>query len=361
MIEVEAYLRRPGFTLDVAFSSEGGVTALFGPSGCGKSTTIGVIAGLVAPDRGRVEVVGETLLDTSRRINVASHKRRVGLVFQDAQLFPHMSVRQNLAFGRRFSRAVRDLVAFEPVAETLGISHLLDRRPSQLSGGEMQRVAIGRALLASPRVLLLDEPLASLDRARKLEILPLIDTLAREHGVPVIYVSHDLEEVTRLARQVIVLEAGKVVTCGAPEAVVHAIGLRADDDRFAKVSVLTGRVGHYDQQSMLTTLQHPAGNLYLPGPVEAAQRSLRIVIKATDVALAIQPPHGLSIRNVLEGTVVAIQMGAGPGVTVDIALRGKDYLIASITRPGLKELGLVEGSRVYALVKSAAIDEPRQA
>lgn len=363
MIRFEAHLPRNGFVLDTAFTGAPGVTALFGPSGSGKSTVIGIIAGLVRPGRGVVEIDGEPLLDTSRGIAVPSHRRRVGLVFQDAQLFPHMTVRQNLSFGRWFARRRAGLVAFDAVVGTLGIPHLLARRPAQLSGGEKQRVAIGRALLAAPRILLLDEPLASLDRARKLEILPLIETLARDLGVPVIYVSHAIEEVTRLAEKVIVLERGRVVAQGAPEDVFPAAGrtgLQSDGpgaDRFALASVVSGRLGAYDGAFALTPLEHPAGKLFLSGRIGASGDRARVVVRATDVALATQRPRSLSIRNVLEGTVTAVRTTAGPVAIVEIALAGQGRLNASITRLAVEELGLGEGDHVFALIKTVALDE----
>lgn len=357
MIRVQALLERADFKLDIAFSGGPGVTALFGRSGSGKSTTIGVVAGLERPDRGVVEIDDQTLLDTGRGIDLPRHKRRVGLVFQDAQLFPHMSVSQNLRFGRRFAPKDFPLVAIDPVIETLGIGHLMERRPARLSGGERQRVAIGRALLASPRLLLLDEPLASLDRERKLEILPLIETLAREHRIPVIYVSHAIEEVTRLADKVVVLDAGRVVGEGPPEDVFQTLGTSAGEDRFAAASVIAGRLGEYDETFGLTPLEHPAGRLYLSGRVVGRNAEARVVIRATDVALATQRPRSLSIRNVLEGTVAALHSDQGAVATVDVALAGQGRLLATVTRLAVEELGLGPGDHVFALIKSVALDE----
>jgi molybdate transport system ATP-binding protein len=209
VIEVAIDLRRGDFRLDIAFASEAKVTALVGPSGCGKTTTLSVIAGLVRPQKGRVVLDGTVLLDTEQRIFVPPHRRRVGYVFQDGRLFPHLSVRTNLLFGRWFSR--RDGgVDFEEIVELLGIGHLLRRRPAGLSGGEAQRVALGRALLANPRLLLLDEPLASLDEARKDEILPYLERVRDHLAIPMIYVSHSRAEVRRLAEMVIPMGRGAV-------------------------------------------------------------------------------------------------------------------------------------------------------
>ena len=363
MISIDARQVRRDFTLDVNFASDARVTALFGRSGSGKSTTIAVIAGLVAPEHGRIEIDGEVLLDTARGFCVPKHKRRIGLVFQDAQLFPHMTVRQNLEYGRWFAARSpsgdRPLGAIDPVIDTLGIGHLLERAPGRLSGGEKQRVAIGRALLSAPRLLLLDEPLASLDRDRKLEILPLIETVAREHGVPVIYVSHAIEEVARLAGKVVMLDAGRVVGQGAPEDVLSRgfTGMDGGPDRFALASVISGTLGDYDAAFALTPLEHPAGRIFLPGRIGARDASVRVVVRATDVALATQRPRSLSIRNVLQGTVTAVTAGEGPVATLDIALTGHGRLKATVTRLAVDELGLGEGDHVFALIKTVALDE----
>lgn len=354
MMRVAAKVQRGAFALDVAFVHERGVTALFGRSGSGKTTTIGVIAGLVRPDEGRVEVGDDVLLDTELGIDVPSHKRRIGLVYQDAQLFPHMNVQQNLAFGQRFARG-GEIANAAALIRTLGIEHLLDRRIAGLSGGERQRVAIGRALLAGPRALLLDEPLASLDRERKQEILPLIEEIEATTRIPVIYVSHALEEVVRLAAQVVVLDEGKVRAVGAPEDV---LATRLDGgDRFAVVSVIAGTLGPHDEVHGLTPLQHPAGTMYLAGQLKPQGRRTRVVVRATDVAIATQRPRSLSIRNVLEGTVTEVAVGTGPSALVYIQLDGGGSLAASLTRLAVDELGIGPGDRVFALIKTVAIDE----
>ena len=214
MIRVDVALKLGEFDLDVAFENGAGITALFGRSGSGKSMTINLIAGLKRPDRGSIVLDGRVLVDTEAHIFVPAYRRRVGLVFQDAQLFPHLSVRQNLLFGRWFAPKAAASIPFAQVVETLGIGHLLERKPARLSGGEKQRVAMGRALLASPEILLMDEPLASLDTERKLEILPLIESLRDNLRIPIVYVSHAIEEVARLASRVVVLDNGHVVAAG---------------------------------------------------------------------------------------------------------------------------------------------------
>ncbi|ETR78210.1 molybdenum ABC transporter ATP-binding protein [Afipia sp. P52-10] len=201
-------------TIEAAFESDGGVTALFGRSGSGKTSLINMIAGLITPDRGRIELDGEVLDDRDRRIHVPAHRRRIGYVFQDARLFPHLSVAQNLDYGRRMNGLKPDGAARDRIVQLLHLEALLDRRPGKLSGGEKQRVALGRALLARPRLLLLDEPIASLDKERKAEILPYLIRLRDQAGIPMVYVSHEADEVRLLANQVIRLQAGKVAARG---------------------------------------------------------------------------------------------------------------------------------------------------
>ena len=216
VVQVEKHLGE--FALDVAFTSESRATALFGPSGAGKTSLINMIAGLLRPDRGRVEIDGEVLFDSATQIDVPAWRRRIGYVFQEGRLFPHITVRHNLEYGRWISGHKADPAAFKHVVELLDIDHLLDRRPGKLSGGERQRIAVGRALLMQPRLLLLDEPLASLDSARKRDILPYLERLRDEAQVPMIYVSHNATEVKRIASRVVWLEGGKVTTTGGVEA-----------------------------------------------------------------------------------------------------------------------------------------------
>ncbi len=217
MLTVEVEKRLGEFSVNAGFASEAGATVLFGASGSGKTSIINMIAGLLAPDRGRVALDGDVLFDDSARVNVPVWRRRVGYVFQDGRLFPHMSVRHNLDYGRWMGGHAAEPAAFAHAIDLLDIGHLLERRPGKLSGGERQRVAVGRALLMRPRLLLLDEPLASLDQARKQEILPYFERLRDEAKVPIIYVSHDAAEVKRIATRVVRIEDGKVVAIGGIE------------------------------------------------------------------------------------------------------------------------------------------------
>lgn len=357
MISVDAALNLGDFDLDIAFENDDGITALFGRSGSGKSTTINLIAGLARPDRGRIVLDARILVDTAIGVYVPSYRRRAGLVFQDSQLFPHLSVRQNLLFGRWFVPTAERTIAFEPVVETLNIGALLARKPARLSGGEKQRVALGRALLASPKILLMDEPLASLDQERKLEILPLIERLRDEFRIPIVYVSHSVEEVGRLASRVVVLDAGRVVAVGGVEEVLGAGLSAAGISRFARSSVIAGKLTGIDEAYGLTEIAHPAGTIWLVGRAGPIGGEARVVIKSTDITLAKTRVEGMSVRTTLSGKVVGLDSDDGPIAGVSIALDGHGRLYALATRKAIDELGLACGDRVFALVKTVALDE----
>ncbi|MBN9270571.1 MAG: molybdenum ABC transporter ATP-binding protein, partial [Mesorhizobium sp.] len=234
--------RQGSFGIEARFESAGRLTALFGPSGSGKTTLINMIAGLVRPRTGRIVVDGRVLVDSEAGIFVPRHKRRIGMVFQDARLFPHMSVASNLRYGRWFTPAAERYADMKAVVELLGIGQLLDRRPAKLSGGEKQRVAIGRALLASPKLLLMDEPLASLDEARKAEIMPYIERLRDETKIPIVYVSHSIAEVARLASDVVMLAQGKVAAFGPTTEIMRRLDLLPAEERGEGGAVLDMKV-----------------------------------------------------------------------------------------------------------------------
>jgi len=217
MLRVDVAKQLGEFFIEAAFASEGRVTGLFGASGAGKTSLINMIAGLLKPDRGSISIDGETLDDTAARLHVAAHRRRIGYVFQDARLFPHLDIRHNLDYGRRMNGLAQDPAHQARIVDMLDIEQLLDRRPGKLSGGERQRVALGRALLARPRLLLLDEPLGSLDEERKAEILPYLMRLRDEANVPMVYVSHDAGEMRQLATQVVMLKRGRIAAFGGVE------------------------------------------------------------------------------------------------------------------------------------------------
>lgn len=355
MIEVDVRLRVGAFSLDVAFANGAGITALFGQSGSGKSLTLSIIAGLMKPDEGFVRLDGEALVDVEEKIFVPVSRRRIGLVFQDSNLFPHLSVKQNLLYGRWFAPRGERRIDFDAVVETLGIGKLISRSPTRLSGGERQRVAIGRALLSCPRLLLLDEPLAALDMQRKLEILPLIERVRDEFDVPIVYVSHAVEEVARLAACVVILNGGRVKFVGEPAEAFNRLANMPAANRFDRSSVLTASIessGAYG----LTKLKHPSGMIWINGSAGRSGGAARVIVKATDVILSLVPPQEISARSVLRGRVANIQV-EGPIATIEIELKDDGPLLATITRGALEDLSLTQGSQVYALFKTAALDE----
>ena len=356
MLSVSITHRLGGFTLDAAFDSEGGLTALFGRSGAGKTSLVNAIAGLYRPERGRIEVDGAVLTDTTAGIFVPAHRRRVGYVFQEGRLFPHLNVRQNLLYGRWFAPKPAPGGEFDHIVGLLGIDHLLARRPANLSGGEKQRVAIGRALLARPRLLVMDEPLASLDEGRRAEIFPYIERLRDEMLVPIVYVSHSVAEVARLATTLVVLSEGEVAAIGPTAQIMARVDLFPLTGRAEAGAILATQVAAHDRQFGLTILKAAAGELrvpYLDLPVGAA---LRVRIRARDVMIALAPPEGLSALNVLPGTVAEIAASDGPIVQMRLDCAG-EALIARLTRRSVEALGLVPGLKVHAVIKSIAFDQ----
>jgi molybdate transport system ATP-binding protein len=356
MLEVDVRHRFSNFELDVHFQSGRGLTALFGRSGSGKTSVVNAIAGLIRPERGRIFVDGSALLDTERKLYVPTHRRRIGYVFQEGRLFPHLTVRQNLLFGRWFSpRRERRSAPFDDVVDLLGIAPLLDRRPGRLSGGEQQRVAIGRALLASPRLLLMDEPLASLDTRRKDEILPYLERLRDEAIVPIVYVSHSVAEVARLATTIVVLSDGKVRAAGPVQEVMGRAELYPLTGRFEAGAVLAVRVAAHDERWRLTELSGDFGKLLVPRLEASLGTALRVRIRARDVILAANQPDGISALNVLPARVerlVSIEEGA-----LEVQLRlGSERLLARVTKRSGEALGLIPGREVFAVIKTVAID-----
>ena len=353
-LSIDVALARPGFALAVAFDSPGGVTALFGRSGAGKSTIAGLLAGLVRPDRGRIQVGDEVLVDTAAGIFVPPHRRRIGSVFQDGRLFPHLTVRQNLLYGAWFQGRRASGQPLADIVELLGIGPLLDRRPATLSGGEKQRVAIGRALLMGPRLLVLDEPLAALDQARKDEILPYLERLRDETRLPMVYVSHSRDEVVRLADQLVMIEAGKVVAAGPIGEVMSRFDPAAGTEPGAVLAVTVSAI---DGPHGLARLDFPGGSLSVPAGRLVLGQRLRVQLRARDVAIATARPEGLSILNILPATILDMT-DAGPtavGLRLDC---GGTVLVAQITRLSAETLALAPGRAVHALIKSVSFDRP---
>lgn len=355
MIALDVRLARQDFELACAFESGARVLALHGPSGAGKSTLAHLIAGVLRPDAGRIVVGGVTLVDTACGVFLPPEKRRVGVVFQDAQLFPHLSVKTNILFGRFFTPKAERRAPYDAIVETLGVGHLLARRPATLSGGERQRVGLARAMLASPRLLLMDEPMAALDHARRQEIMGLIERLRDEFATPIILVSHSAEEIARLADEAVIIDHGRVVAQGAPLDVLPGASRLIEGGRFGLVNSLAARVAAVDPAYGVTRLSHPAGDILVAARL-AGRREARVAIRATDVALARSRTADTSMRTILSGRIDKIDANGGALAFVTLSLAGGDRLVAAVTRLALDELGLAPGAEVFALVKSVALD-----
>jgi molybdate transport system ATP-binding protein len=353
MIDVALERRQGDFELSVQFASERGITALFGRSGAGKTSVVAMVAGLLRPDGGRIAIGGQVLFDSASGVDLPPERRRVGVVFQEGRLFPHLSVSANLRYGERLVARGERYASFDKVVDLLGIGHLLDRRPVSLSGGEKQRVAIGRALLTSPRLLLMDEPLASLDGARKNEVLPFIARLSREFLVPILYVSHAIEEIIELADDLVVLDAGKVIACGTLEQVLSDWDLSPITGRQDAGAVLLATVVRHLPEFAISRLA--VGDNYLNVPLIGAAEGakVRVRIGAQDVALALDRPSRISIQNVLAGTVLSLGLSDDGQVDVRVDVGGT--LWTKVTQTAVNELGLKRGDKVFALVKSASI------
>lgn len=336
------------FTLDVAFEAGQGVTALFGRSGAGKTTIVNAIAGLLRPDSAQIRL--NDIIFNDDKAYLATHNRRVGYVFQDARLFPHLTVAENLDYAGRFGARVRGR---PHIIELLGIGDLLRRRPATLSGGEKQRVALGRALLSDPQLLLMDEPLAALDGPRKSDILPYLDRLKSDTGVPVLYVSHAVDEVARLADHMVLLSGGKVARSGplfevmADPAAVPLLGVREAG------AVLQAKVTDHGQDG-LSTLQVAAGTLNLLGVQAPVGAQIRLRVLAQDVLLSLEMPHGLSAQNILPVTITAIRTGDGPGAAIALDAGG-DALLARVTGRAVTSMGLKQGQRLFAIIKATSV------
>lgn len=344
-LEVRLKHAFPGFALDVAFAAPPGLTCLFGRSGSGKTTIINAVAGLLRPDEAAITLDGAPLH------HLPPHRRRVGYVFQDGRLFPHLTVRDNLTYGARVRRLPQ--TDFDRIVELLGIRELLSRRPAALSGGEKSRVAIGRALLSGPRLLLLDEPFAALDEARKVEILPYVEALRDSFGLPILYVSHALPEVARLATTIAVIEAGRLQAFGAAAEVLSdpaAAPLLGLADAGA---ILTARIAAHDADG-LTRLETQAGPIWLPQLKGGVGQTVRIRVAAQDVMLARMRPEGISALNILPVRVAEVLEGRGPGVLVKLDLGGES-LLARITRRSALAMNVTPGTAFFAVVKSVAV------
>lgn len=352
---IQARLRRewPGFALDVDLSLPGrGVTALFGPSGSGKTTLLRCIAGLERAPQGRLVVNGEVWQDAGQWL--ATHKRPLGYVFQEASLFPHLSVMGNLRYGPKRAASAQH-VSLEQAIELLGIGHLLDRKPEGLSGGERQRVSIARALAVSPRILLMDEPLAALDLQRKQEILPYLQRLHDQLDIPVLYVSHSPDEVARLADHLVVMEAGRVLADGPLRDTLARLDLpiRLGEDAGA---VVEATVGALDHAWHLARLDFEGASLWARDQGLTVGRRVRVRVLARDVSLA-QEPGTSSIQNVMRGRVDALGDDDHPGSTLVRVRVGEAVLLARLTKRAANALNVKPGADLWVQVKSVALLE----
>ncbi|MEO8306609.1 MAG: molybdenum ABC transporter ATP-binding protein [Pseudomonadota bacterium] len=354
MLSVNVQLQRGDFTLDARFDAPTpGVTALFGRSGCGKTSLINVIAGLTADGAGKVCLDDECWLDTPADIRRRAEQRHVGYVFQDARLFPHYSVRGNLEYGARRVKGTVTAGLFDDVVALLGLSALLARRPGGLSGGEKQRVALGRALLSQPRLLLLDEPLSSLDAARREEVLPYLERLRDHFAIPMVYVSHQFDEILRLATHVVVMDAGRVTATGELGSVSRSSALQAIVGADAMGAVIDGRVTSVDAASGLAEVAIGQGLLRVPAGSLSPGQDLRVQLLARDLILAVTEPHGLSVRNQLRGVVRGIASSGGNDL-VEVECAGVT-LLSRVTGAATRELELTIGTPVWVLVKAVSV------
>jgi molybdate transport system ATP-binding protein len=366
MLKVRVVKRRDGFALDANFEAPTpGVVALFGRSGCGKTTTINIISGLLAADAARIELDGEVLEDTGSGtpIRVPPERRRIGYVFQDGRLFPHMSVLRNLRYGMtRAGRGVRDAnpsptrdqrIDLEAIVSLLGLERLLQRRTNQLSGGERQRVSLGRALLSQPRLLLLDEPLAALDAARREEVLPYLEKLRDQLSIPMVYVSHQFDEVLRLATHVVLMDSGRVLAQGTLNEVSLVPALRDIVGADSVGAVLDGVVTGVAAAGGMADLRVGSGVLNVGVRGVGVGERVRVQLLARDIILAVEAPRGLSVRNELRGVVVALVDDEEDAVLVTVDVGGA-HVLSRVTRGAVGALGLRVGMGVWVLVKAVS-------
>jgi molybdate transport system ATP-binding protein len=354
-IDVRLHHRFDGFVLDAAFAIEHpGITALFGPSGAGKTTIANAVAGLFRPAEGHIVIGDSVVFDSKSRIALPPRARRIGYVFQDARLFPHMSVENNLRFGWRRAPAPAGNDEFARIVHLLGLDQLLARRPAKLSGGEKSRVALGRALLSSPALLILDEPLAALDAARKAEILPWLERLRDEAALPMIYVTHAIDEVARLADSIVLLREGRVAAEGAAFDLLPDLEFANLAGTMPLGAVLPASVAaHHDDG--LTELAFDGGPLFVPRIDVAVGARLRVRLRAEDVMLARVVPGAISANNVLSAMVAAVRVADESHADVQL-LSGSAKIVSRITRASFQRLEIRPGMAIFAIVKSVIVD-----
>jgi len=344
------YLKKDDFLLDVDFSIPStGVTAIFGPSGSGKTTMLRAISGLEKDTTGHLRVGNSVWQDD--KTFLPPHKRPLGYVFQEASLFGHLSVQKNLEFGHRRTPPEARRVRFDDAVRLLGLEELLDRQPSELSGGERQRAAIAQALLAGPELLLMDEPLAALDQRRKGNILPYLEALHEELEIPVFYVSHSIDEVTRLADYIVVLNGGRVAACGPIQEIMTRLDLFPLTGRFEAGALVEGKVCGHDEADSLTEVEFDGGRLWMSKIDADLGTPVRLRVRARDVLLSLSEPEFISANNVLAGTVTELRSDDGGHVDVLVAC-GVTLLLARITHRSRARLNIEPGRQVFVIVKS---------
>lgn len=355
-IVAELRMAYPGFTLDVKLDLPNrGVSALFGPSGCGKTSTLRAVAGL-ARAQGSLRVGEASWQDDARGVFLPTHKRPLGYVFQEASLFEHLTVQANLAYGMKRVALAERQVSLDQAVELLGIGDLMDRKPGALSGGERQRVAMARALATSPRLLLLDEPLAALDARRKAEVLPYLERLHRELDIPVLYVSHAMDEVARLADTLVVMDKGRVIACGPIAQTLSRIdvpGALGEDPGVLIAGVMAER----DMQWHLARMEFDGGSLWIRDPGLTEQQQVRVRVLARDVSLAVSQPSQSSIQNVLPCVVEAVAADRHPSQALVRVTCGDCVLLARVTARAVQQMQIAPGRKAWAQIKSVALVE----
>ena len=355
MLDIDLKKKQGNFTVDAAFVAQGaGVTAMFGHSGAGKTSIINMIAGLARPDAGHIVVNDHCVFDGEKKINIPPERRRFGYVFQDGRLFPHLSVGSNLVYGMKRVPPQDRYIKFDQVVDILGISYLLKRHPATLSGGEKQRVAIGRSLLTSPVLLIMDEPLASLDQARKREVLPFIARLPRELSVPILYVTHSVDEILNLADTLVFLSNGKALAVGSVETVAARDDFQRLTGGLEAGVVISTRVDSHDPGAGLTRLEFPGGVLSVPLVDLPVNGTVRARIHPRNVGIALEAFSRTSFQNIFQGKVTGVK-DSGNGSLVAVSLDIGTPLMATITPRARQELGLTPGDQVYAMIKSVSV------
>ncbi|MET2954926.1 molybdenum ABC transporter ATP-binding protein ModC [Vibrio harveyi] len=356
-IQFKQLLGETDFDIDLTLPGNG-ISALFGRSGAGKTTLINVISGLVTPQQGKVSIGEHVLFDSDVGINLPTHKRRIGYVFQDSRLFPHYSVKGNLLYGV----VEKDEDYFDKVTELLAIKPLLKRFPISLSGGEKQRVAIARALLSKPNLLLMDEPLASLDMPRKREVMPFLEELSEQVNIPIVYVTHSLQEILRLAQHLSILDKGRIMMSGKLEDVWASHAMRPWQSFSDHSSLFEGKIAtHHDKYALTCVKLAPCACLWVQKVDGEPNTPIRLQVRANDVSIALEKPVGTSIRNVLAATVASIEeLNTGEdkqSITVSLKLDEECNLWATITPWALDDLNLKVGDAVYAQIKGVSVTQ----